>query len=219
MDQVLCKDTSPSNVKLVHELNQTSTPEGLAKDNTEPAKHKNKRLLIIGDEQLKGLAWSLSSTRSGKWNDVYRPYAEIITGGTSTEILEKCANISTQLTRQDIVILGCGSNDNDIHKLHSNICIAISKLNKATVLLAPIKSNPYLNEKKLNYNLKLWTKHFANCNFIDIDVLYSRNNCDMDYITLLCSKVNIWIDYRQYEHEFLSINSLKNIYGFTLHRI
>lgn len=193
-----------------NEFKQIST-EGLERPTVKASKlDRNKHIYIIGDESLRGLAAELSSTRSGRWNDVYTPYAHIMSGATSSEILEHCNNVESKLTCNDIVILGLGSHDKDINKLHANICIAISKFNKALVLLVPVNSNPYLNENMLNNNMRLWTKHFVNCKIIDMSIFCNNYNYDMNYIVTLCSKINVFIDYRQYEQQFLSINSIKN---------
>lgn len=220
-DSDLNRESTPSPLKPEHrqsilqshsDLNPTA-PTEVASDisNNNTKQTKDKRIFIIGDEQLRGLAATIAKTRSGKWNDVYKPFALIMSGATSTEILEKCNSVLPGLNSNDVVILGCGSHDKDIQKLHSNICIAVNVLCKAFVLIAPVNSNPYLNEKMINYNLKLWTRHFVNCEVFDMSVLFNnrRNNSDNNYITNLCSKINTWVDYRQYEKQFLSTNSIK----------
>lgn len=178
-------------------LSCNSTPGGA----TEP----KKRIHIVGDEQLKGLSAALISSRKEKWNDVYKPSSLILSGATSTDILNYCDNIASNLCNDDIVILGCGSNDKDIHTLHSNICIALNKLKKVTVFIAPINYNPYINFKTLNINLKLWTKHFINCTVIDMN-FYIRND---NYVKYICNKLNICIDYFEYKKQYLTSESIK----------
>jgi hypothetical protein len=62
----------------------------------------------------------------------------------------------------------------------------------------------------LNCNVKLWTKHFLNCTTFDIDdFIYKTNQIDINYISFLCSKINLHIDIRQYQLDFLSVHRIK----------
>lgn len=173
-----------------------------------PNKHDNKykSIHILGDEQVRGLSSALLNARQNKWNDVYKISSFIMSGATSTELQNHCDKLAENLSPDDIVILGFGSNDKDVNRLHSNLCIAVSKLNTAKVLIAPINRNPYLNEKALNYNMKLWMKHFENCEVINLN---SFNIRIANYITHICEKINLCIDYNEYESEFISLNHIR----------
>lgn len=165
-----------------------------------------KNIYILGDEQLRGFSAALKSSRYGKWNDNYNPFAFIMTGATSTELLAHCDSIACKLSSSDIVILGISSNDCDIQKLHANLCILINKFSKATVFVAPVNRNHYLNEQTLNKAVKLWTKHFDNCNVIDMDCCCLD---DVDYLNNICAKLNLSIDYTEYETQFLTFSNIR----------
>lgn len=173
----------------------------------------SKNIYILGDENLKGLSAALVKSRYGKWNDTYKTFAFIKNDASSTDIITYCDVLQNDLTKDDIVVLGLGCHDNDIHVLHSNLCIAISKLNKASVLLVPVHQNRHFNERTLNHNLKLWTKHFDFCKFIDITGLFLSKS---DYLKYVCNKINICIDYKQYESQFLNRTSIKNYIRLSL---
>lgn len=166
------------------------------------------KIYILGDEQLRGLASTMLHSRHGKWNDVYKPFAFIMTGATSTDILLECDNIAQKLTDKDSVIISVGSHDKDILRLHSNLCIIINKLNIASVFVTPVNYNPYLNEKMLNDSIKLWTRHFDRCNIIESKKKIANHS---DYLNHICNKVNLCIDYAEYEKQFLTFT---NILGF-----
>lgn len=189
----------------------TSTPrkpeEGISGLEMSEEKPK-KRIFILGDESLKGLSATLLKTREGKWNDVYKTFAFIVTDASSTDIIPYCDIIQKDLNENDIVILGLGSHDDNIHVLHSNLCIALSKLKKASILLLPIHYNCHFNEKTLNYNMKLWINHFSHCTFIDISNLYLNDY--YNYLNFICNKINVCIDYKEYESQFLDFSRIKN---------
>lgn len=167
---------------------------------------KTRKIYILGDEQLKDLSATIIKARQGKWNNKYQPIAHILTGATSTEILDFCTGWSKDISENDVIVLGFGSNDRDVHRLHSNICIILNQLSKNVVYCAPINCNPGLNVKTLNDNLKLWTKHFDNCTNIDMKRF---NLSHKSYVNHLCDKINAGIDYIEYKVKYLTIKSLK----------
>lgn len=62
---------------------------------TDGATEPNKRIHILGDQQLKRLSAAIIKSRKEKWNDVYKPSSLIMTDATSTEILMSCDNIAS----------------------------------------------------------------------------------------------------------------------------
>lgn len=202
------EDNANDNVKcpkLARKKAHFHDKESFVYSSTDGPTERVKKIHILGDEQLKGLSAALIKSRKEKWNDVYKPSSLILTGATSTEILAFCENVVSDLNNDDIVILGCGKNDRDIHTLHSNICIALNKLKSVSVFIAPVNYNPYLNCNKLNRNIKLWTKHFTNCTVIDMDY-YNYND---SYINYFCSRFNVCIDYFEYKKQYLTPKSIK----------
>lgn len=196
----------PANPTSTANKEKTLLPQKTSKEDATRNKGKSKHIFILGDEQLRNLSSALLRTRLGKWNDDYQPDALIMPGATSTELLVQCEKLLNKIKNNDIVVLGIGNNDNNLHKLHSNLCIALSRLCKVTVFIVPVIKNPYLNETTLNYHLKLWTKHFENCTVIESNFIY-RKNCH--YINYICKKINICIDYIKYELEFLNFDCIR----------
>lgn len=165
---------------------------------------------IIGDEQLRGLAATFIRTRTGKWNDRYKSSAIILSDASSSEILTYCEQISKTISRDDIVILGFGSHDKDLHKLHSNLCIAINLLAKSTIYVIPINCSPYFNEFKLYKAMKMWTKHFEKCYILEYSnhLKYCNN---FHYLNFICNKINLCIDYIEYKLQFLTFKNINNL--------
>lgn len=175
-----------------------------------PNKQQNARTIyIIGDEQLKGLSTAMLRSRRGKWNDNYMTSATIFSGAPSSEMLKSCKNISSNLSKDDIVILGFGSHDSDLNLFHSNLCIAINMLAKSTVYIIPVYHSPYFNENKLYKAMKLWIKHFENCSVIDYsDSVFSN---DSSLTNIICSKINLHIDYYEYKKQFLTFQNMRKL--------
>lgn len=164
---------------------------------------------IIGDEQLKGLSTAMLRSRTGKWNDKYLTSATIFTGASSSEMLRCCENISKTLSQDDIVILGFGSHDNNLNRLHSNLCIAVNMLSKSTTYIVPVLHSPYFNEYKLYQAMTSWIKHFENCSVIDLNDSIFFN--DSGLTNIICKKINSHIDYNGYKNQFLTFKNSRNL--------
>ncbi|KAJ2937619.1 hypothetical protein O0L34_g17875 [Tuta absoluta] len=118
---------------------------------------KKQNIFIIGDESLRGLSATILETRNGQWNDNFLPSAFIMPDAPSTHIVSSIDFLTDSMTDNDIVVLGIGKHDRNIQELHSNLCIALNKLGNVPVLLCPVNCSSYLNESKLNSEIKIWT--------------------------------------------------------------
>lgn len=167
-------------------------------------KHK---LIVVGDERLTGLSADLLESRRGKWNDVYAPSASIMPNARSSQILDYCSKLDENLTKDDVLILGIGTYDKNPEQLCIDLCVLLSKLKTPQIVILPVLSNRYLNVKTLNNHLKLWTRGFENCLFLeDRDRIPIGNR---GYLNSICFKINILLDSRQYEKQFLNLESLR----------
>lgn len=185
------------------------------KENVEIKQKSQSKIIILGNEHLRGLSAMIMKSRLGKWNDRYTPSSFIKSNAMSATVLEQCSTIEQNLSSEDVVILGCGGHDTNPSKLHNSLCIALEKLKKASVYIVPVAYSESLNEKTLNYHLKLWSQNFDNCKFIDFANCYYASR--YDYLNYICNKININIDYNVYKMEFLSRkNELKTLQGDTL---
>lgn len=180
------------------------------KDTIQGEKHHN--IYILGDEQIRGLAYSLINSRTGAWNDKYKISATIITEGTSSVLLSYCEKLKEKLSPDDVVILSFGSHDSNLHKFHANLCIAINMLSIASVIVVPIYSNPHFNARKLYVCMEIWLKHFDNCTLINFyNINYNQYNSIQFYIKLITNKINYIIDYYEYKRKFLTFKNARNL--------
>lgn len=171
----------------------------LTKTNSSCDKYKIK---ILGDEHLLGLSAELIKTRSGKWNDKYHPMAHIASEASSTQILDSCNDgFLKNLSENDIVVICVGAHDRHIVKMESELHIALNKLKHVKVYVVPIYFSKYLNVKLLNYRLKLCTKIYPKCMFLDLDLYNCKNK--IDFLSSLCNKLNVNIDHDVYTSTFL----------------
>ncbi|CAG9783706.1 unnamed protein product [Diatraea saccharalis] len=99
-------------------------------------------------------------------------------------------------------------NDKNPYLLFSELSIALYKLRHSKVFIINVQFNPYLKKDLLNYNIKLLTKNYPNCNFLEINTknfLTNRNH----YLNQLCMKINCEIDYITYYNEYLAPQQIK----------
>lgn len=170
------------------------------KDTTSTTRHK---LWIVGEKRLSGLSAAILDSRRGKWNDVYATFGFTMQNATSSQIQEYCCSIENNISEGDVVILGIGSHDSNPELLHKNVCIILSKLSKATIYLLPVLHNPCLNEKTLNNHLKLWSKTFKNCTYIDVKQNRGHYHYrKFEYFHSICSTVNLILDSRAYKMQY-----------------
>lgn len=169
-------------------------------DTTTTTRHK---LLVVGEERLSGLSAAITSARRGKWNDIYTTFGFTMQNALSMQISEYCGSIENSINEGDVVILGIGSHDSNPEILHKNVCIALSKLSKATIYLLPVLHNPHLNENTLNYHLKLWSKTFKNCTLIDIPHNRNSNYDTRMYLNSISKIVNLHVDSQKYELQYI----------------
>lgn len=174
---------------------------------------RNPIIHIIGDQQVRGLAAKLRSSRSGLFNDCYSVFGMVKPYALTSDVLRSCEDIQDSLNSNDILILSVGCNDKNPYLILSNICNILCKLKKCKIFLLSVQHNSFLNVHKLNSEINLILKNYKNCNFIDINKLLfydqSTRNMTSNIITKICNKLNIEIDYIKYEHYFIK-NGLKS---------
>lgn len=159
-----------------------------------------KKILILGDEQVLGLASKLLESRKNKWNNHYAPFAFVKPNASSLEILNHCIKIKKDVSINDYVVISIGSHDQNPNVLLSRICIMLHELQGTNVILLPVNNNRYLNEKKLNTCIKQLSTTFLNCTFIDGKMFYQDQKTFLEF---MCLKINVAIDFPVYESCFL----------------
>lgn len=178
---------------------------------------QHNRIVIIGDQQARGLNKTMTNTRLDKWNDNYKITSFIKPNATSAQILSSCNDdFVKSLTIDDIIVLVLGSNDKNPYSIITELCNTLYKLRNNTVFITNVQYNPYLNENTINYNLELIIQHYKNCKYVKIhNSEYINNIYDRSmksyhkyYLSHLCLKLNTRIDYKKYQTEIL--NRFKN---------
>lgn len=153
---------------------------------------------ILGDQQIKGLSKRLHARRNSHKGSPCTIMTILKPDATSQQILNSCDGLQTSLKENDVVILAVGSNDKNPYVLFRELEVALYKLRKCKVFLANVLYNPYLNIELLNYNLKFISRNHENCSFIE------TNNINKDiFLTELCHKLSVEIDYLSYENKYL----------------
>lgn len=195
----------------IHEpayIAQERSPHDNTNSGTKP------KILILGDEQARNLTVQLIKDRNNKWNDKYDVTGLIKPSATSSEILNKC-DVATLINGDsDILVLVLGSNDSNPLAMFANLCNFLYRLRGQKVFIVDVQYNRYLNEGKLNSNIKLLTRNYSNCRFIEMT---SGNNGMLHhmkpdvFIKKLSFKLNVEIDSLTYNREFLGKNVRKSL--------
>lgn len=157
------------------------------------------RIYIFGGEQVIGIGQEIVKTRRGKWNDMYDVNSFIKPYATSTQILNSCFNL-LDISKNDIIVLSVGINDKNPYKLITELCNVVSKFKENKIFVIGIYRNSNLNVSKLNYELELMLRNYCNCTFLNIDY---HQILTISLLDLIIMKINIEIDYLQYENEFI----------------
>lgn len=189
----------------------------LEKSHTE--NFSKKKLIIIGNEHVAGLAAEIHDSRKGKWNDNYLSYGNIKPYATTEEVLQYCDKVETTLTKKDTVVISIGNHDTSPHSTYSALCIALYKLRNTNVIVLPVIKNPSLNENLLNENLQLLCKNFDNCNFIALNSIHTNyhHKNKKNYVKEICNIINVAIDYSEYKLQYLTFENLiknRNLIGY-----
>lgn len=187
---------------------------------------KKHKVFIFGDEQVRGLSLKMIESRTNTWNDKYTIISTVKPGATCIEILKGCDNISSRIEKDDIIILGLGTNDKNAFTMYSSICNTLYKFKNNKFFLLNVKNNQFLDVRLLNYQLKNLCKNYENCMFLDIyNYEYYLNlknrNIDDKYINATIFKLNIEIDNIEYKNTYINdhqvlkrhINNVKKYYN------
>lgn len=169
------------------------------------------RIFIIGDGQLSGLAPALLSSGKGKWNNRYLPYGLIKPNANSSKVLECNDDVFGAASKDDIVLLCTGSEDTNPFNVIINLSIALDKLSHVSnVYVLPVLYNPYLNERKLNSSIKLVTRNFPKCKYLEFSNSYTTKSA---YLNAVCNKINSYINFIEFGAQLLQsgrINKNRN---------
>lgn len=183
-----------------------------------------KKIFILGNEQLRGLPTKINNSRSGKWNDVYKASGMIKTFAPSSYLLNNLNTLSNSINDDDILVISTGCYDNNPHTLYSNLCNVLFQFKRCKkILLISVPFNEFLDVRTLNADLQRLSANYSNCSFIDLEMIH---NCCNNKITsnFIAYKINLEIDSLRYEHDYIqnvlrpknSIENVKDSYSTKL---
>lgn len=162
-------------------------------------------IYIIGDQQVKGLTTQLIKSRSRGWNDRYSVTGLVKPFASSSQILNSCSSMYDKISKNDILILSLGCNDKNPYSIMTNICNILCNFKESKVFLLSVQHNNYLNTHKLNSEINALIKNYANCTFINTDLLLADFPLTtMTTTQLITFKINTEIDYDKYKVDYLT---------------
>lgn len=176
---------------------QINTECETAKHNTSISQPKPEtgNIILLSDNQGEGIVDLLIRNKSKLILKDYKISGIRKPDAPTEEVLSSCNLLAKELTANDSVVIMTGSNDSNPFKFLMEMSLALKALNKCHVYVVNVLYNAFLNEGKLNYNLKLLAQNFNNFSFIE-----AKNNFSI--VKQIIHKINI----DQYNKSFLSFN-------------
>lgn len=175
----------------------TSKGSKTTQNNTtcETAKQECGSLILLSDNQGEGIVELLLRNKSKLILKDYKISGIRKPGAPSEEVLSSCTSLSKELTARDSVVIMTGCNDSNPFKFLMEMSLALKALNKCNVYVVNVLYNAFLNEGKLNYNLKLLAQNYKNFSLIE-----AQNKFNI--VNQIIHKVNV----DQYNRSFLTFN-------------
>jgi hypothetical protein len=161
------------------------------------------RIFILGDEQISGLSKKIQNRQKPTLCDSYTVTTMVKKNAICSQILNSCDDLEKTMKKDDIVILAIGKNDKNPYQLFSELGTALFKLKKFKVFIVNVLYNSNLNINLLNYNIQTLVRNYNNCKFIKLSNNYNMHLNELSY------RINIEIDYIQYQKEFLAPQKIR----------
>lgn len=188
------------------DLIQTESTAIPTKIHTDKTK-KPRNVYIFGDEQVKGLSVRLVNGLFGNWHKTYSIQGLVKPYAPSSEILPVLQKQVETLTKDDIIILSVGNNDEDPYTLLANLSKTLGQIKTCKVFILNVYKSQYFHVDELNYEIKMLLKNHSNCKYIKSKDLFVNCNRDKTRLDLITAKLNLEFQYIENEYEV----ALKNI--------
>lgn len=171
------KNHSGSSVSNIHEIVQ-SPPEGVS---SIESNYKKRKVIILADEQGRGVQKILQGLLGAQ----YHVFCFWKSGAALPDLLSLCKSDLAELTLNDYVIFIGFKNDVSPFVIRYMFTSWLNSIQHTNVIVCETPYNKYLNESKLNHELKFLCSNFKNTVFLDLE--YSRFQPMRKYFaTLLC---------------------------------
>lgn len=188
--------------------NTSDQTQILLENSTDP------KIYILGGEQCRGLALALLKSRE---KTPYRKY-------TITSVVKPKARAEHILSSSDVInsnsddfiIIDVGGNDSNPTKLFTELCFFRKLYSHPHIIVMSVKTNPHLNEKKLNNSLRLLCKNFDRCTYLNLNDIIGTNSYSK---YKMCSKINFLIDSIYYDSKYLNCKRLNQNIEFNPHSL
>lgn len=186
------------------EKNNIQSKQTKSCDNAKP------KIVIIGDQMCKDMASKLIAERSSEKNAKEYTIVNHCYPDTPTDIMLLNINIKNlDLSEDDWVILSTGSNDKNPTKFFIELSSVLKKLTKSRVLVSEVLFNPYLNEERLNHEIKKVTKNLHNCEYLPVSSRNKYNKYSKQSVAKLHKVINTYINTQDYKDCYIGKNILK----------
>lgn len=155
INKYLQNDTNAENTITTKSIKETNNTNQTTK----------KRIYILADQQGRGIRQKLQKLVGPEFQVfcIWKAKAKM------ENILKSCENDIATLNMNDFVIVLSGSNDNNPYEFLKSLLIWLDRTTNTNVIVSEIPKNKYLNESKLNYEVKMLCQRFDNCMYLNMN--------------------------------------------------
>lgn len=143
---------------------------------------EKRKVFIVGDEQVRNVREILQKLLG----DGFIVRCVVKSGAQLNHILDFTKQAVSGFTRDDFIVLAGGCNDTNPYNFHQSLNLWLSSMNHTNVIISEIPYNMWLNEEKLNYELKFICSKYCNVTFLDMN--YSTTRPHKKYLAINLSR-------------------------------
>lgn len=172
---------------------------------------ERRKIWIFGSQQCVGLASELIQSRDSTPHVNYEVEAQTKPNANSEEILKGIQN--AKFKEDDKIVLSLGENDCNPIMILSVLCTILMQFRDMNIfVLSAIHSN-FLNEPKLNSEIKRVCSNFPKSHFIEYDKLNRMSMSKTMLLKYQCKIINFKIDCTDYNEKFITKDNKKTVNG------
>lgn len=169
---------------------------------TRNSNDKPKNIIIIGDQQAKGITMGLRNLLD---KEIYSIQGYVKENATFEYVVKEIENLTKNMTMRDHLIIMAGSNDKNPYKLLNELSFSLKKTCNTNLYLTEVLYSNYLREMEINRNFDCYAKLFQHCTMI-------KNLGDSQIapcVDSICQRIMHTIQITEYRRAYLTYNDTK----------
>lgn len=127
--------------------------------------YKTNKIIVFGDQQ----GYRIRQTLQKLLGDNFVVSSYWKSGAQIQQVLSSAQSEINELDKNDFIVILGGINDKQPNDILFSMRNFLTYTNNTNVIVSEIPYNKFLNEKKLNYELKFVCSKYSHCTFIDMN--------------------------------------------------